>query len=203
MNRLSALRRSGAALLLALALLTALTTSATAKATRAAGADERLRGRLADRGLPEVRRRARSTTSPAATRSPRRSASARPADLFAAASPDAPQALFQAGLVEQPVTFATNKLVLAVPIANPANITSIYDLERPGVKLDIGTPTVPIGAYTRQVLGYLGITNAVMPQVVSQEQDVKAIAAKVALGTADAGLHVRDRRPRGRRHRSS
>ena len=43
-----------------------------------------------------------------------------PADLFAGASPDAPQALYRAGLVEQPVTFATNKLVLAVPIANPA-----------------------------------------------------------------------------------
>ncbi len=56
--------------------------------------------------------------------------------MFAAASPDAPQALFKAGLVERPVTFATNKLVLAVPSSNPANITSIYDVERPGVKLD-------------------------------------------------------------------
>ena len=62
-----------------------------------------------------------------------------PADVFAGASPDAPQALYRAGLVEQPVTFATNKLVLAVPTSNPANITSIYDLERPGVKLLIGT----------------------------------------------------------------
>ena len=85
--------------------------------------------------------------------------------------------------------------MLAVPTANPANITSIYDLERPGVKLVIGTPTVPIGAYTRQVLGYLGITSQVMPQVVSQEKDVKAIAAKVALGTADAGfMYVTDAR---------
>ena len=84
-----------------------------------------------------------------------------PADVFAGASPDAPQALYRAGLVEQPVTFATNKLVLAVPIANPASITSIYDLERPGMKLLIGTPTVPIGAYTRQVLNNMGITNQV------------------------------------------
>src|SRR5204863_4403573 len=38
-----------------------------------------------------------------------------PADVFAGASPDAPQALYRAGIVEQPVTFATNKLVLAVP----------------------------------------------------------------------------------------
>jgi len=31
----------------------------------------------------------------------------------------------------------------------------VYDLRRPGIKLIIGTPTVPIGVYTRQVLGYL------------------------------------------------
>ncbi len=78
--------------------------------------------------------------------------------------------------------------MLAVPTANPAGITSIYDLEKPGVKLLIGTPTVPIGAYTRQVLGSMGLSSAVLPQVVSQERDVKAIATKVALGTADAGF---------------
>lgn len=116
-----------------------------------------------------------------------------PADLFAAASPDAPQALYRAGLVEQPVTFATNKLVLAVPTANPANITSIYDVERPGVKLIIGTGSVPIGVYTRQVLNNMGITNKVLPQVVSQEQNVNAISSKLALGTADAGfMYVTD-----------
>ena len=116
-----------------------------------------------------------------------------PADVFAGASPDAPQALFKAGLVEQPVTFATNKLVLAVPSSNPANITSIYDVERPGVKLLIGTGTVPIGAYTRQVLNNMGITNQVLPQVVSQEANVNAISSKVALGTADAGfMYVTD-----------
>ena len=116
-----------------------------------------------------------------------------PADVFAGASPDAPQALYRAGLVEQPVTFATNKLVLAVPASNPANITSIYDVERPGVKLLIGTATVPIGAYTRQVLNNLGITDNVLPQVVSQEQNVNAISSKVALGTADAGfMYVTD-----------
>ena len=116
-----------------------------------------------------------------------------PADVFAGGSPDAPQALFRAGLVEEPVTFATNKLVLAVPVANPANITSIYDVERPGVKLLIGTATVPIGAYTRQVLNNMGITNKVLPQVVSQEQNVNAISSKVALGTADAGfMYVTD-----------
>jgi molybdate transport system substrate-binding protein len=187
MNRPTARRRSGAALLLALALLTALTTSATAKGTRAAAQMNVFAAASLTEAFPKFDggQRYNFSGSDALAAQIRLGA---PADLFAAASPDAPQALFKAGLVERPVTFATNKLVLAVPTANPANITSIYDLERPGVKLDIGTPTVPIGAYTRQVLGYLGITSSVMPQVVSQEKDVKAIAAKVALGTADAGL---------------
>ena len=118
-----------------------------------------------------------------------------PADVFAGASPDAPQALYRQGLVEQPVTFATNKLVLAVPITNPASITSVYDLRRPGIKLIIGTPTVPIGVYTRQVLGYLGLRDSALQNVVSLEQNVNAISAKVALGTADAGfMYVTDAR---------
>ena len=61
------------------------------------------------------------------------------------------------------------------------------------MKLLIGTATVPIGAYTRQVLNNMGITNQVLPQVVSQEQNVNAISSKVALGTADAGfMYVTD-----------
>ena len=39
----------------------------------------------------------------------------------------------------------------------------------------------------------MGITNKVLPQVVSQEQNVNAISSKVALGTADAGfMYVTD-----------
>ena len=130
-----------------------------------------------------------------------------PADVFAGASPDAPQALFRAGLVEQP-RVATNKLVLAVPTANPAGIKSVYDLQRPGIKLIIGTATVPIGAYTRQVLGYLGFSRARRwRNVVSLEQNVNAISAKLALGTADAGfMYVTDARSRcgqGHRHPAS
>jgi molybdate transport system substrate-binding protein len=187
MTRPTALRRSGAALLLALALLTALTTSATAKQRRAAAQMNVFAAASLTEAFPKFDggQKYNFAGSDALAAQIRLGA---PADIFAAASPDAPQALYRAGLVEQPVTFATNKLVLAVPAANPAGITSIYDLERPGVKLLIGTPTVPIGAYTRQVLGYLGITNVVMPNVVSQEKDVKGISSKVALGIADAGF---------------
>ena len=75
-----------------------------------------------------------------------------PADVFAAANTSLPAALYQAGLVEKPVVFAANRLVLITPRSNPAGIASVYDLRRPGVKLIVGAPTVPIGAYTRTVL---------------------------------------------------
>jgi molybdate transport system substrate-binding protein len=118
-----------------------------------------------------------------------------PADVFAAASPDAPQALFKAGIVDRPVTFATNKLVIIVPKGNPAGIHSVFDLRKPGIKLVVGTPTVPIGAYTRQVLANIGISKAVLANVVSQERDVRTIVAKLALGVGDAGFaYVTDQR---------
>src|SRR5206468_3277283 len=67
----------------------------------------------------------------------------------------------------------------------------IYDVRRQGLKVVIGDKTVPIGAYTRQILDTLGITNDVMSNVVSEETDVKGIVTKVALGEADAGFVYR------------
>ena len=95
---------------------------------------------------------------------------------------------------------------MLVPRSNPARITSVYDLRRSRVKVVIGDRGVPIGAYTRQLLDALGITDAVMHNVVSEETDVKGIVSKVALGEADAGFVVRrrtrSRSPRGCRHDS-
>ena len=72
-----------------------------------------------------------------------------PADVFAAASPKQPAALFAKGLVDKPVEFATNTLVLIVPKSNPAHITSVNDITKPGVKLVICKATVPCGDYAR------------------------------------------------------
>jgi molybdate transport system substrate-binding protein len=111
-----------------------------------------------------------------------------PADVFAAASPKYPEALYKQGLVQKPVQFATNTLVLVVPKSNPAQIHTVDDLTKPGVKLVVGDPSVPVGAYTRTVLANLGISAAVLKNVVSNETDVRSVLAKVALGEADAGF---------------
>jgi molybdate transport system substrate-binding protein len=118
-----------------------------------------------------------------------------PADVFAAASPKYPELLYQQGLVQKPIAFATNTLVVVVPKANPAKLHSVLDLAKPGVKVVVAEPSVPVGAYTLTVLKNLGITDAVMKNVVSQEIDVRGVLAKVALGEADAGfVYVTDAR---------
>ena len=118
-----------------------------------------------------------------------------PADVFASASPQYTQDLFRAGLVEKPVTFATNRLVLIVPKSNPAGVTSVYDLAGKSVKLVVAAPAVPVGSYTRTVLRKLGLSS-VLAKVVSQESDVKGVVGKVALGQADAGfVYVTDVKP--------
>jgi len=111
-----------------------------------------------------------------------------PADVFASANTSIPAALFAKGLVEQPVDFTRNTLVIVVPKANPAGINSIYDLTNPGVTIDIANSAVPVGSYTLQVLGQMNLTKAVLAHVVSEETDVRDVLSKVALGQVDAGF---------------
>lgn len=126
-----------------------------------------------------------------------------PAEVFASASPKQTELLYHEGILRRPVVFATNKLIVIVPTSNPANIRSVYDLRRKGIKVVVGTPTVPVGAYTRQILDSLGITQDVMGNVVDQESDVKGIVAKIALGQGDAGfVYKTDARPAGKKVQS-
>jgi molybdate transport system substrate-binding protein len=111
-----------------------------------------------------------------------------PADVFAAASPKQPKALLAKGLIDKPVEFATNTLVLIVPKSNPAHITSVNDITKPGVKLVICNATVPCGDYARTAFKNLNISTAAMKNVVSQTTDVTQTVAEVALGQADAGF---------------
>jgi molybdate transport system substrate-binding protein len=110
-----------------------------------------------------------------------------PVDVYAAASSKYPQELFDEGLVEEPVTFASNRLVLIVPAGNPAGIEEVADVGEAGTKLVIAAEGVPVGDYTRQVLEDLDLTGA-LANVVSNEDDVKGVVGKVSLGEADAGF---------------
>jgi molybdate transport system substrate-binding protein len=111
-----------------------------------------------------------------------------PVDVFAAANTRLPDALAHEGKLDEPVTFATNRLVLAVP-ADSA-IDALEALERPGLALAIGAEGVPVGDYTRDVLGRLGAARAeaVLANVRSNEPDVKGIVGKLTQGAVDAGF---------------
>ncbi|MEA2306118.1 MAG: molybdate transport system substrate-binding protein [Solirubrobacteraceae bacterium] len=110
-------------------------------------------------------------------------------DVYAAANAKLPDALHAEGLVDAPVAFARNRLTLAVP-AHGGRVASLADLARPGVTLAIGSPTVPIGAYTRTVLDRLpaGEGKAILANARSQEPDVAGIVGKVSQGAVDAGF---------------
>jgi molybdate transport system substrate-binding protein len=115
-------------------------------------------------------------------------AGARP-DVFAAANTKLPQALFAAGLVEKPVVFAGNRLVLAVP-AKGGKVGSIADLEKPGVTIAAGSPSVPVGGYTRDVLGRLPAAQSkrIEANIRSNEPDVAGVVGKLTQGAVDAGF---------------
>ncbi len=117
---------------------------------------------------------------------------ARP-DVYAAASPKYPKKLAGEKKIDASVPFATNTLVLAVP-ASGTKVGDVRSLRSPGTKVVIGSAGVPIGDYTRTVLGKLdatyeaGWSSAVLGNVVSQQPDVKSVLAQLASGEADAGF---------------
>jgi molybdate transport system substrate-binding protein len=111
-----------------------------------------------------------------------------PADVFASANMTLPSQLYAKGLCSKPVVLTRNTLVIVVPKANPAGIKSVYDLAKPGIKLDVAGPGVPVGSYTLQILKNMNLTASVTKNVVSQETDVREVLSKVALGEADAGF---------------
>jgi len=108
-----------------------------------------------------------------------------PADVLATADTDTMQTVVdQDGTDGDPKVFATNDLVMAVPPGNKAGITSIGDLDKPGVKYVVCVDTAPCGKLAVKVLAASGVKT----KPASEEVDVKATLSKVELDEADAGL---------------
>jgi molybdate transport system substrate-binding protein len=110
-------------------------------------------------------------------------------DVFASANTSLPVTLYRKGLASQPVIFAANRLVLAVP-AGSTKVKSLADVERPGISVAIGSPSVPIGSYTRKVIARLGRSGSakLLANVRSEEPDVTGIVGKLTEGAVDAGF---------------
>jgi molybdate transport system substrate-binding protein len=117
------------------------------------------------------------------------------ADVFASADLENARALKAAGALETWTVFARNALVVVVP-AREARVHELQDLARPGVRLVVAGPAVPVGRYTRQVIAQLGASGLhgadfrarVEGNVASEETNVRVVLAKVTMGEADAGF---------------
>ncbi|RIK43316.1 MAG: molybdate ABC transporter substrate-binding protein [Chloroflexi bacterium] len=119
-----------------------------------------------------------------------------PADVFASADNRQMETIIAAGRITSGTqrTFVRNRLVVITPDDNPAALTSLADLATPGVKIVFAAPEVPVGQYSVDFLekadGSLGAgyKEAVLANVASYEENVRAVLAKVTLGEADAGI---------------
>jgi molybdate transport system substrate-binding protein len=110
-------------------------------------------------------------------------------DVYAAADTRLPEELNQEGLLGTPVEFATNELVIAVGGDGTA-VERVEDMGKPGIDLVIGAESVPVGAYTREVLSRLpkALEEQILANVRSEEPDVKGVIGKLTQGAADAGF---------------
>ena len=120
-----------------------------------------------------------------------------PADLFLSADTTQPERLVEGGFAGgDPVPFASNELTIIVPSDDPADVQAPSDLARPGVQIIAAGDEVPITKYAKQVVDNLAaqpgypadFAAAYAANVVSREDNVKAIVAKIELGEGDAGI---------------
>jgi molybdate transport system substrate-binding protein len=120
-----------------------------------------------------------------------------PADVFLSADTTNPVKLVARGLAAgDPVTFASNELTVIVPTSNPARITTLADLGKPGVKVIAAGDGVPITAYAMKLVANLArqpgypsaFVAAYASNIVSKEDNVKAAVAKIELAEGDAAI---------------
>jgi len=119
-----------------------------------------------------------------------------PADVFASADSVQMQVVTDKGNATAPALFATNLPVVVVP-KSASPVQSFSDLAKPGTRLVLAGPEVPIGKYARDIFinaskAGSGISpdfsDRVLANLKSNEANVRAVLTKVQLGEADAGI---------------
>ena len=121
-----------------------------------------------------------------------------PADVFAAANGRQMAVAIEAGRIVSGTqrSFVRNQLVVITPADNPAEITTLQDLAKPGIKLVLAAAEVPVGGYSLDFLEKASASveygetysQTVIANVVSYEENVRSVLSKVVLGEADAGI---------------
>jgi len=121
-----------------------------------------------------------------------------PVDIFASASKKTMQSVVDAKNIASDAVqqFVSNQLVVIIPASNPAGISQLQDLTKVGLKLVLAAKEVPVGQYSQEFLAKAStssdfpttFSDDVLKNIVSYEDNVKAVLTKVSLGEADAGI---------------
>lgn len=119
-----------------------------------------------------------------------------PADVFASADTTQMKNVTDKGNAADPVVFVTNVPTIVVPKSG-SPVAAFADLAKPGVRLVLAGPEVPIGKYARDVLANASkatggvsadFADKALANLKSNEANVRAVLSKVQLGEADAGI---------------
>lgn len=118
------------------------------------------------------------------------------ADVFASADTKNMKTLTDAKKVDKDVIFAKNQLVITKNKSSNVSVNSLQDLAKDGVKLIVGTKSVPCGTYFYKALDDAladktidqATYDKIKANIKSEELNVKDIVSKVKLGTADVGV---------------
>jgi molybdate transport system substrate-binding protein len=124
-----------------------------------------------------------------------------PVDIFASANMKQMNDAVKSGRIDSASVriFAHNRLVVLIPKENSAGIRSLRDLGAPHLKIVLADKTVPVGQYALEFLEKCNrsadydssFKQRVLGNVVSYEENVKAVVTKIVLGEADAGIVYR------------
>jgi molybdate transport system substrate-binding protein len=121
-----------------------------------------------------------------------------PADVFASANNTQMNVTIEGGRVVSGTTrtFARNRLVVIVPTGNPGEVQTLQDLAKPGLLVVLAAAEVPVGQYSLEFLDKAvqdpafgpAFKDEVLANVVSYEENVRAVLTKILLGEGDAGI---------------
>lgn len=107
-----------------------------------------------------------------------------PADVYASANQFNMDQVIDGEAAVSAVPFVANSLAIVVPVGNPADITGLADFARDDLLLGLCAEEVPCGSFGREALAKADV----VPDVDTNEPDVRALLTKVASGDLDAGI---------------
>ena len=99
------------------------------------------------------------------------------------------ESAIEKGYVDKTEDIVYHVLAIAVPKGNPANISTVEDLIRPGVRVAIGEPSGPaVGKASQKMFEKNELWDAVQENIVVKSGTVNELLVYVAMNQADAAL---------------